>query len=170
MKYGLVAETLGHSYSRELHYLFGNNDYEMVEVTKENIDDFFDKRDFLGINVTIPYKKIAASKCDSLMGLAADIGSVNTIINRNGKLIGYNTDCVGFEDTLERMNIDVNGKKIVIFGTGGASVAVRCVLEHRGAEVVNISRNGEDNYNNIFLRHHDADYLVNATQIGRAHV
>ena len=103
---------------------------------------------------------------DEISPEAAAIGSVNTIVNRAGKLTGYNTDAFGFTWLLQKSGVDVAGKKALVFGSGGASVTVCHVLKSLGADpVVVISRSGENNYENLD-RHTDAKILVNATPLG----
>ena len=96
MEYGLIAEKLGHSYSKEIHEMLGRYTYELKELKAEELDGFFEKREFKGINVTIPYKETVIPYLDEIDSSASKIGAVNTIVNRNGKLIGYNTDYYGF--------------------------------------------------------------------------
>ena len=95
-KYGLLGEKLSHSLSPQLHSYYGKYDYKLMELAPEKVDEFFSTRDFCGINVTIPYKKVAFSHCDSVSDTAKMAGAVNTVINRGGKLCGYNTDYYGF--------------------------------------------------------------------------
>ncbi|MBQ8974119.1 MAG: AAA family ATPase, partial [Oscillospiraceae bacterium] len=119
------------------------------------------------INVTIPYKKDVIPFCSALSGEARAIGSVNTILRRSdGTLYGDNTDFFGFEYMVRKSGVSAEGKKCVVFGSGGASATVIAALRHMGArEVVCVSRSGEDNYSNL-SRHYDADILVNATPVG----
>lgn len=164
-KYGLLGEKLSHSLSPQLHSYYGKYDYKLMELAPEKVDEFFDTRDFCGINVTIPYKKVAFSHCDTVSDTAKTAGAVNTVINRGGKLCGYNTDYYGFEYLLEKSGINVNGKKVIVLGSGGASVTVQNALKNNGARVTVISRSGKDNYENIAI-HSDADVIVNTTPVG----
>ena len=119
-----------------------------------------------GLNVTIPYKRTVLGHLDYIDSLAQRLGSVNTIVReQDGKLHGYNTDYHGFMSTLCRSRIYVGGKKALVLGTGGASAPVSAVLEDLGAQVVMISRTGENNYQNLFL-HRDAAVIVNTTPVG----
>jgi len=165
MKYGLIGKTLSHSYSKIIHGFFGNHEYELLELPPDSVEDFLRKADFLGINVTIPYKETVMPWClpDEH---AKKIGSVNTIVNKNGTLYGYNTDYFGFSYMAFLAGISFNGKKVVILGSGGTSKTAVSVIRDCGArEVVVISRNGEDNYGNIG-RYADCDVLVNTTPVG----
>ena len=164
---GLLGEKLGHSYSPELHALLGDYPYQLFEVAPRDLGDFLRRREFHGLNVTIPYKRTVAEVCDELTDAAAAIGSVNTVLRReDGSLFGDNTDAAGFEAMIRHGGIEIEGKKCLIFGSGGASLSVRYVLEKLGAgEIVVISRSGEDNYDNLD-RHADARVLVNATPLG----
>ena len=167
MKYGLIGEKLSHSYSKIIHEKLGNSEYILTEVAKQDIDVFFKNREFDAINVTIPYKKNAFTACDKLSETALAITSVNTVIKRaDGTLFGDNTDAYGFEYMLKSAGIDPDGKKCIILGSGGSSVTVNYVLNKLGASsVIVISRNGEDNYENI-SKHYDAQIIVNTTPVG----
>ncbi|MCD7824084.1 MAG: shikimate kinase [Oscillospiraceae bacterium] len=165
LRCGLLGETLGHSYSPRIHAYLGDYDYRLYEVPKDKVEDFILHGDWDGLNVTIPYKKVAASLCDELSDIARSLGSVNTIVKRDGKLYGYNTDYHGFRSMVLETGIDISGKKALVLGTGGTGVTVRKVLSEMGAEVIPISRNGENNYDNI-EKHSDAALVVNATPVG----
>lgn len=139
-RYGLIGEKLGHSYSKELHEAFGLKDYELIEIPADEIDDYFTGADFAGINVTIPYKQTAFKHCIADK-VALEIGAVNTMVNRDGKVYGYNTDYLGFEYMLRRAGISLGGKKVVILGNGGTSRTARFVCKRAGAaSVVVLSR------------------------------
>lgn len=165
-EYGLLGEHLGHSLSPQIHSYFGNYTYSLIEKNPDELSDFFANCPYSGINITIPYKKAVIPFCDELDDIAARMGSVNTIRFSEGKTIGYNTDYYGFRYLLEKNNISVEGKKVIVLGSGGASLTVCCVLEDLGAEkIVVISRSGADNYQNI-SRHYNADIIVNTTPVG----
>ena len=165
MRFGLLGRKLGHSYSPQIHNLLGGYSYELFEREPEDVADFLKNGDFDGINVTIPYKKTVIPCLDEIDPLALRLGAVNTIVRRSGRLIGYNSDYYGFLSTVQRTGIDVTGKKALILGSGGASVTAQAVLTDLGAEVVVISRSGENNYTNLHL-HSDAQLLVNTTPLG----
>ncbi len=165
-KYGLCGKTLKHSYSEIIHNLLGNHDYALLNMSKEDFCDFMKKRAFCGVNVTIPYKTDALAACDEVSPEAAKIGSVNTVINRAGRLYGYNTDYFGFSYMLDRAKIDVTGKKTLVLGTGGTSLTARHVLaDRKAAEVLIVSRTGTLNYQNVY-DHTDAAIIVNTTPVG----
>ena len=165
MRFGLLGRKLGHSYSPQIHNLLGGYPYELFEREPEDMADFLKNGDFDGINVTIPYKKTVIPCLDEIDPLAKRLGAVNTIVKRSGRLIGYNSDYFGFLSTVQRTGIDVTGKKALILGSGGASSTARAVLEDLGARVTVISRNGENNYENLHL-HANAAVLVNTTPLG----
>lgn len=167
MRCGLLGEKLGHSYSRELHALFGDYDYELFEVPPVELGDFVRKRDFQGLNVTIPYKTTMLAICDEITEAAAAIGSVNTVVKQlDGSLLGDNTDAAGFEGLVWKSRIRIRDRKCLVLGSGGASLAVQYVLQKLGAgEIVVISRTGEDNYSNLD-KHKDAAILINTTPVG----
>lgn len=165
MKCGLLGAKLGHSYSPQIHRLLGNDTYCLFEKESEEFGAFLKNGDFTGINVTIPYKQAVIPYCTELSPIAQRLGAVNTVVRRNGKLIGHNTDYFGFETMLWRSNLQVNGKKVLVLGSGGASKTVVAVLQEHGAYVVTVSRRGKDNYTNLD-RHNDAAVIVNTTPVG----
>lgn len=167
MRFGLLGEKLGHSYSPELHAFFGDYDYELFEVAPGDLEDFLRERDFQGLNVTIPYKTTVHDICEHLTEAAEAIGSVNTVVKQpDGTLLGDNTDAAGFEGMVWKSRVRVLGRKCLVLGSGGASLAVRYVLNKLGAgQVVVISRSGEDNYDNLD-KHKDASVIVNTTPVG----
>ena len=165
MHCGLLGKTLGHSYSPQIHSYLGDYTYSLFEIESDCLSDFFSNENFDGINVTIPYKKAVIPYCNELSETAKKLGAVNTIVRRDGTLIGHNTDYFGFASMLQKSRLDIAGKKVLVLGSGGASATVVTVLRERGANVVVISRNGENNYSNLD-RHIDAAAIVNATPIG----
>ena len=164
---GLIGEKLGHSFSPAIHGKLADYEYKLYELSPEQVGPFLEKKEYDGLNVTIPYKKTVIPYCDELTEAARSIGSVNTIVKRpDGTLLGHNTDYDGFMWLLKNAGAEVKGKKALVLGTGGASVTVQAALRDLGAaQVVVISRSGEDNYENI-ARHSDAKILVNATPVG----
>lgn len=164
---GLIGEKLGHSFSPAIHGKLADYEYKLYELSPEQVGPFLEKKEYDGLNVTIPYKKTVIPYCDELTEAAKSIGSVNTIVKRpDGTLLGHNTDYDGFMWLLKNAGADVKGKKALVLGTGGASVTVQAALRDLGAaSVVVVSRSGEDNYENI-ARHSDAKILVNATPVG----
>lgn len=165
MKCGLLGRKLGHSYSPEIHSYLADYSYALFEKEPEEIGDFLKNGDFAGINVTVPYKKEVIPYLDELSDRAKKLGAVNTIVRRGGKLIGHNTDYFGFEMMLRRSGLAVSGKKALVLGSGGASNTAVAVLRESGANVVVISRSGENNYENLCL-HADAALIVNTTPVG----
>jgi shikimate dehydrogenase len=165
--FGLLGEKLGHSFSPLIHSYLGDYEYPLYEISPGILDRFMTKRNFDGINVTIPYKQAVIPYCASLSAEALTIGSVNTIIkDENGSLHGHNTDYYGFSVMLERGSINPKGKKVLVLGDGGSARTVRAVLNGLGArEIVTVSRRGENHYDNI-SRHHDAEIIVNTTPVG----
>ncbi|MBN1777897.1 MAG: shikimate kinase [Clostridiales bacterium] len=165
--FGLLGETLSHSFSPQIHACLGSYDYRLFEVRPGDVHAFMMRRDFDGINVTIPYKKTVIPYCDTLSEMARHIGSVNTILRRkDGSLHGYNTDADGFDTLLRKIGYDPAGKKALILGSGGSSATVKAALEDKDCgEVVVISRIGENNYQNLHL-HKDAALIVNTTPVG----
>ena len=165
MKFGLLGRKLGHSYSPMIFDLMGGYRYDLFEREPEGIEDLLKNGDFDGLNVTIPYKKEVLQYLDEIDPLARRLGAVNPIVKKGGKLFGYNSDYYGFLSLVQRTRIEPPNKKVLVLGSGGASVTVRAVLEDLGAQVVLISRSGEDNYTNLD-RHRDAALIVNTTPVG----
>ncbi len=165
--YGLIGRHLSHSWSRLIHTQFGCDEYSHVELEPDEIKGFFDTHEIGGLNVTIPYKKDVIPYLDVISKDAEAIGCVNTVItDNNGRLVGHNTDAAGFLFMARSAGIYLRDKKALIFGSGGASLAVRYALILAGArDIRTISRSGEDNYDNL-SRHEDAEILINATPVG----
>ena len=165
MKCGLLGRKLGHSYSPRIHSDLGDYSYELFEKEPEELEGFLRAGDFSGINVTVPYKKDVIPYLDELTPIAKKLGAVNTIVRRDGKLIGQNTDYFGFLAMIRESRLDVAGKKVLVLGSGGASNTVVAVMKELGAQVVIISRSGENNYSILHL-HKDAAVIVNTTPVG----
>ena len=166
MEYGLLGEKLGHSFSPQIHRDLAGYDYQLLPTPPEAVEDIFARRAFQGLNVTIPYKRTVMPLCDEIDPRAAAIGAVNTVVNQNGRLTGYNTDIDGFLYMARRAGVDMAGKKVVILGSGGTSRTARAAAGELGArEIITVSRHGEDNYQNL-SRHADAQVLVNTTPVG----
>ena len=165
MQCGLLGRKLGHSYSPQIHNMLADYAYKLFEVEPEQLADFLQSKNFCGLNVTIPYKKDVIPYCDALSDRAKMLGAVNTLVCRDGKLIGHNTDYYGFESMVQRCGVSPAGKKALVLGSGGASATAVAVLKEMGANVIVVSRNGENNYNNL-EQHADAAFIVNATPVG----
>jgi len=166
IEYGLLGEKLGHSFSPQIHTALAGYDYRLLPTPREAVEDLFRRREFRGLNVTIPYKQTVIPLCDEVDPRAAAIGAVNTVVNRDGRLIGWNTDIDGLIYLAKRTGVDMTGKKVVILGSGGTShTACTAARELGAAEVVVISRHGENNYENL-PRHADAGVVINTTPVG----
>lgn len=166
MEYGLIGEKLSHSFSRKIHGMLCDYDYALLELSPCAIGGFIESKNFKGLNVTIPYKKTVIQFLDGLGPRAMAVGAVNTIVNDNGKLVGYNTDYYGFTYMVNRAGIAVKDKIAAVLGTGGASNMAALALKDMGAkEVLVISRSGESNYEYLHTRA-DVNIIVNATPIG----
>ena len=164
--YYLIGERLGHSYSAEIHRRFGRYRYELKELAPSELGPFLSAREFEGLNVTIPYKSAVIPYLDEIDEAAKKIGSVNTVENRNGRLIGHNTDYAGFLWMACRAGITFSGRKVMILGSGGTSLTAQAVARDAGArETVVLSRSGESSYETL-PRHYDSEVIVNATPVG----
>lgn len=166
MKCGLLGRKLGHSYSPQIHASMCSYSYDLFEKEPEELESFLRSGEIHGLNVTIPYKKQVIPFCQDLSPRAKKLGAVNTIVRReDGSLIGHNTDYFGFETMLSSTGLSVSGKKVLVLGSGGASATAVAVLKDHGANVVVISRTGENNYQNLYL-HKDCSVVVNTTPVG----
>ena len=170
LTYGCIGEHLPHSFSKEIHGQIGGYAYELKELTPEELPAFMAARSFRGINVTIPYKQAVIPFLDEIDETARAIGAVNTVVNRNGKLYGFNTDLDGLTRLIRRIGLDLSGKKVLIPGTGGTSRTAAFAAEKLGArEIRKISRTGRDGsltYEEALRDHTDAEIILNTTPCG----
>ena len=170
MQYGLIGEKLSHSFSKEIHEAMTDYTYELCEIPQKELDLFLEKRNFSAINVTIPYKKEVIPHLDEISSVANELQAVNCIVNRGGKLCGYNTDYFGMRDLIKKSNIDISNKKILILGTGGTSRTSKLVCKDLGAkEIILVSRTKQDGsitYDQVYSIHSDAEIIINATPVG----
>ena len=166
MRAGLLGEHLGHSFSPLIHGELANYSYKLCEVEKESLADFMTSGSIDAFNVTIPYKQAVMPYLDRISDRARRIGAVNTVVRRaDGKLCGYNTDYFGFSYMIDRLGVDINGKKALVLGRGGAALTVRAVLTDKGAREIVMLGSGDNTPENI-KKHSDAEIIVNATPIG----
>ena len=133
-RYGCIGKKLGHSFSKEIHAKLAPYSYDLIELAKEDVGAFLEKREFAAINVTIPYKTAVIPYLDSVSEIAERIGAVNTVVNREGKLYGYNTDYFGMKalvgrcglsllngpgnDIVAITNLTAAGVHLILFTTG----------------------------------------------------
>ena len=170
MEFGLIGGTLSHSYSKEIHEAIADYRYELLELRPDELGAFLKARSFRAVNVTIPYKEAVIPFLDGISEKAREIGAVNTIVNRKGKLFGYNTDFSGMCALIRHAGIELSGKKVLILGTGGTSKTAQAVVKSLGAdETVLVSRTKRGlavSYEEAEKDHRDADVLINATPVG----
>lgn len=170
MRYGLIGEKLGHSFSKIIHEQLADYTYDLIPIAKNDLDDFMTKKDFTALNVTIPYKETVIPYLSEIDTAAQKIGAVNTIVNRDGKLFGYNTDYFGFRYMLEHHHITITGKKVLLLGKGGAAKAVLAVLQDLGAkEILTVYYKSSPNtvsYEECYRQHTDTQIIVNTTPVG----
>ena len=177
MKYGLLGEKLSHSFSPYIHGELKNKHYVLKEIKKEDLESFLKTKDFNAINVTIPYKEEVIKYLDNISADGIGIGAVNTIVNKNGKLYGYNTDLYGLIALIKKNNIDINNKKVIILGTGGTSKTAKYACSLLGAKVILKASRRVDNsnlsnaeniftYDEIIKNHNDANIIINTTPVG----
>ena len=168
MEYGLIGSKLGHSYSPGIHARLGSYDYRLYERTEDEFIELLSRRDFRGLNVTIPYKVTAYERCDELSDTAREVGCVNTLLVKpDGALYGHNTDIGGFIALARRAGVAIEGRKCVILGSGGTSRTARAACRRLGArEIVVVSRRGPVDYEALYRDHADAEVLINTTPVG----
>ena len=169
-KYGCIGRKLTHSFSREIHARLADYQYDLIELEEDEIGPFFEKKDFAAINVTIPYKQTVIPYLDEVSDVAQRIGAVNTIVNHDGRLYGYNTDYYDMKALIEKAGIDMHGKKVLILGTGGTSKTANVVAADMGAaEILTVSRRNSEEcitYEDAVRWHADAQVIINTTPSG----
>ena len=170
MRYGLIGEKLGHSFSKDIHERIADYTFDLIPLSKEELKTFMEKKEFTALTVTIPYKKDVIPYLDEMDEHAKAIGAVNTIVNENGRLKGYNTDFTGFLYMVKKHNVHMEGKKVLIIGNGGASAAIQAVVQHEqaGSMVIVdvVPGNGAISYDEMFSSHLDAEIIINTSPIG----
>ena len=168
LKCGLIGEKLSHSFSPQIHRELSDYSYSLFEMPESEVGNFLKNGDFHATNVTIPYKKTVMPFLDEISDEALRIGSVNTITRtKNGGLRGDNTDYYGFWHTVVESGITIKGKRVLILGTGGASLTAKTVSEDMGAESITfVSRAGEINYESLYDKCADTAVVINCTPVG----
>ena len=171
MEYGLIGGKLGHSYSKLIHEMLCGYRYDLCPLpTEAEARAFLKKRLFKAINVTIPYKKLVMEYCTYIDPRAKAIGAVNTVVNKNGLLYGYNTDYSGFAHLCEAHGVDFNGRTVLILGTGGTHNTTGAVARDKGAaRILTVSRKpdpekGELSYTQALTS--GAQIVINTTPAG----
>ncbi|MBO5220860.1 MAG: shikimate dehydrogenase [Clostridia bacterium] len=170
MEYGLIGEHLPHSFSKEIHGRCADYDYQLTELTPEEVPAFMEAKAFKAINVTIPYKQTVIPYLTEIDEAALGIGAVNTVVNRDGKLYGYNTDFYGMVSLIRRIGVSLEGKKVLILGTGGTSHTAQAVAKAANAAAVITAGREVDHPDVTFAlayeKHTDADVIINTTPCG----
>ncbi len=170
MEYGCIGARLRHSFSVEIHNRISDYKYELKEVSENDLESFFGKRDFKAINVTIPYKTEIIKYLDFISDISKKCGAVNTVVNNKGVLYGYNTDYFGLKALIEKNGVDLKNKKVAILGSGGTSKTAYVLCFESGAsEIFTVSRtpeNSQISYNDLYTKHSDIDVIINTTPCG----
>ena len=170
MIYGLIGEKLSHSFSKLIHEQIADYHYDLIELNKDEFHNFMKEKSFKAINVTIPYKKAVIPYLDEIDDDAKLIGAVNTIVNDNGKLKGYNSDYLGFQYTCDKYQIDMKDKKILIIGNGGAAAAIKVyVQKQKPKQMIIVKANKSDEtitYDELYQKHLDVDIMINTSPVG----
>lgn len=167
--FALIGEKLGHSFSAEIYPLLGIDDYSLIEIAPQNLASFIKKKDFSGLNVTIPYKRAVMPYLDRIEDKAYQIGGVNCLINDQGRLIAYNTDYYGLKESLVESSLPFKNAKVLICGSGASSLTAKNVLKDLGASfLITVSRHptpDKISYHDA-LKELDADYIINTSPLG----
>lgn len=172
MEYGLIGYPLKHSFSKEIHSLISNYNYKLCELNENEVDLFMKEKNFKGINVTIPYKQKVMPYLDIIDEDAKNINAVNTIVNNNAKLIGYNTDILGVLATFSNFNIDIDNKNVLILGTGATSNTVHYAVKKCKAKNIykayrkNSKVPGDILYDDLSKIYEDINVIINTTSNG----
>lgn len=165
-EFGLIGKSLKHSFSPKIHAMLGKYSYGLYELEPENLESFVKAGKLCGYNVTIPYKKDVMKYLDVIDERAKRIGAVNTVVEKNGKKIGFNTDFDGMLYMLSYAGISVKNKNVMILGSGGTSNTASAVCAFAGAKKIStVSRSGELNYDNCYEKT-DTEIIINATPVG----
>ena len=169
-KYGCIGKKLTHSFSKEIHGKLADYHYELIELQEDEIAPFFEEKAFAAINVTIPYKQTVIPYLDWVSPIASRIGAVNTVVNKDGKLYGYNTDYHGMKALIHRVGVCLEGKKVLVLGTGGTSKTARVLAQDLGADqIFTVSRKSSREhitYEQALAHHTDAQIIINTTPAG----
>ena len=170
MDYGCIGEKLSHSFSKEIHNALADYDYQLLELKREELKAFFTERSFKSINVTIPYKLDVIPYLDWISDEAMAINAVNTIVNRNGRLYGYNTDFYGLKGLIERKVKSFKGKTVAILGSGGTSNTAFAVANSLEAKkVIKVSRKKQEGYityDELYESYSNCEIIINTTPCG----
>ena len=170
LRYGLIGEKLGHSFSKIIHEQLCAYTYDLIELDKQQVHEFMRRHEFAAINVTIPYKETVIPYLSCIDPAAKAIGAVNTVVNKNGLLYGYNTDFAGIEYMLARHGFTLKDKKVLILGSGGTCKTSSAVSRHQGCRELHVvsrtAREGFITYEDAYALHTDADVIFNTTPVG----
>lgn len=168
--YGLIGKKLPHSFSAEIHAMLADYDYKLTELNESEAQEFFAAKNFAAVNVTIPYKKLALEYADEIDETAKEIGAVNTLVNRGGRVYAYNTDYLGLKALIEKNGVCLKSKTVLILGTGGTSLTAKKVAEDMGAkEILRVSRVKKADcidYNEAYEKYNTAQVIINTTPVG----
>lgn len=169
MKYGLIGSNVKFSYSKLIHSHLNSYEYELISLNEQELVNFLKNKDFFAVNITIPYKVVVMKYLDEIDDIAKEINAVNTIVNTNGHLKGYNTDYYGLKKIIEDNNIIIENKNCYILGNGGTKNTAYKVLKDLHAKSINVvSRTKSINTISYqeFNSRKDVDIIVNTTPVG----
>ena len=170
---GLIGHPLGHSFSKLIHEKINGFTYELLDYSKEEAVDLLKSKNFHALNVTIPYKHTVIEYLDQMDSISKATGTVNTIVNRNGLLYGYNTDYFGFKYLIKNNKVFLQNKNVLILGTGATSNTVYKVCKDlKAAKVSKVSRHKQTNvftYDEVLTNKtllNNVQIIINTTPVG----
>lgn len=170
MTYGVIGEHLPHSFSKIIHERLESYTYEICEIAPESLDGFMKTREFQGVNVTIPYKEKVIPYLDGIDPLAKEIGAVNTVVNKNGRLYGYNTDILGLNALIKHLGLTLKNKKVLIIGAGGTAKTAKALCKAEGVHSVHLvshrKTEGAIGYRDAYRDHADTEIIIHTTPCG----
>tara|TARA_E500000178_G_scaffold281413_1_gene281715 strand:+ start:62 stop:856 length:795 start_codon:yes stop_codon:yes gene_type:complete len=184
-KYFVIGNPINHSLSPKLHnYWLTKNNIKAVYNRKkinhgdlESVISQVKEKKINGINVTVPFKKAVIPYLDQLSPEAEQTQSVNTIILSNDNLVGHNTDIAGFTSAIEKLNFNIQSKKIFILGAGGVVPSIILALKKMSVSQIIVSNRTKKKAENLKSQFHsleivdwgdikDFDVIINATSLG----
>ena len=166
MEYGLLGKNLIYSFSPIIHKEFGEYQYELIEGDEAKIRAIIKKKNFKGINVTNPYKVLVKDYCDYLDKSAKSTGCVNTVVNKDGRLYGFNTDYYGFLYTLKKTSFSNKKVSFSILGAGATAKMAKTALADSGFQNVKVITRNDIEHHDIEKLISDTEILINCTPVG----
>ncbi|MDA3932209.1 MAG: shikimate dehydrogenase [Tenericutes bacterium] len=167
MNFGLIGKNLTHSYSKFIHENLEIENYQLFSI--KQIEEIL-SMDLDGFNITNPFKSAVIEYLDGYDDLVKTTQSVNTVLKKDNKLLGFNTDYYGFESLIKQNNINLKDKKIIILGNGATSRTVEHYLDkHEAKSIIKLVRtlkSSNEDYLKNQSKYMDTDIIINTTPVG----